>query len=173
MNNEEVKQNVSAIRGGDKTAFAELYSGLQTPLYTVIFRIIWDKALAEDILQDVFVKVFLSPPGPAVANPRAYIFRMARNLAIDGARKQTRHVSLEEIGDRAGRPAEDAAWRLDVEGALKKLPPPECQIVTLHVIGELKFREISALMEIPLSTVIWKYQKALSKLQIMITGGAL
>jgi len=171
VNNDELRISIQAIRGGDKSAFEELYKDMQTPIYTIIYRITWDKTMSEDILQDVFVKLFLSPPEPSVKNPRAYIFRIARNLAIDGMRKQTQHLSLDEIEDTVSQPMEDIALRTDIDDALKKLPPQECQIVTMHVIGGLKFREISEVMKIPLGTAVWKYQKAIGKLQKLITGG--
>ena len=174
MNNEELKLNMQAIRGGDRDAFEELFRGMQTPIFTVIFRITWDKPTSEEILQEVFVRLFLTPLEPSIKNPRAYIFQMARNLAIDGLRrKQTKHVSIYEYEaeDAVSQPMDDIAMRMDIDEALKKLPPQECQIVTLHIVGELKFREISEVLQVPLGTVLWKYQKAISKLQKMITGG--
>jgi len=171
VNNEELKLKMQAIRGGDRDAFEELYRDMQTPIYTVIFRITWDKPTSEDILQEVFVKLFLSPPEPSVKNLRAYIFQIARNLAIDGVRKETRHISLDEAEDVIGHPMDDIATKMDVDDAFKKLPPQECQIVTMRVVGELKFREISEALKIPFGTVVWKYQKAIGKLQKMIAGG--
>ena len=67
---------------------------------------------------------------------------------------------------------DDLSQKMDIEKAMKSLPAQENQIVSLHIIGELKFREISEIMNIPLGTVIWKYQKAISKLQ-KILGGSL
>ena len=173
MNNDEIRKRLHRIHNGEKTAFEELYKGLQTPIFTIIFRITWDKSLSEDMLQEVFVKLFLSPPEPSVKNPRAYIFQIARNLAIDSMRKQIPHISLDEIEDTVSQPTDDAELRMDIDDALKKLPLQECQIVTMHVVGELKFREISAMVKLPLGTVFWKYQKAIGKLQKMITGGSL
>ena len=171
MNSEELKVKLIAIRKGDKSAFEELYKEMQTPIYMIIFRITWDKPLSEDILQALFVKLFLSPPDPNIKNLRAYIFQMARNLAIDSVRKKTPHLSLDEISETVYQPLDDFSLRIDVETALKSLPMQECQIVTLRIIGELKFREISEAIEMPLGTVIWKYQKAIGKIQKMITGG--
>jgi len=77
VNNSELANTFCAIRNGDKNAFDELYQDLQTPIYTIIFRITWDKALSEDIMQNIFVKLFSSPPDSSVKNFRAYIFQMA------------------------------------------------------------------------------------------------
>lgn len=56
---------------------------------------------------------------------------------------------------------------------MKTLPLQECQIVSLHINGELKFREIADMMGIPLGTVLWKYQKALGRLRSILSGGAI
>ena len=170
MNNSELANTFCAIRNGDKNAFDELYQDLQTPIYTIIFRITWDKALSEDIMQNIFVKLFSSPPDSSVKNFRAYIFQMAHNQAINSMKEQSRHVSLDEICDTVHQPLDDYSLRMDVDYALKTLLAQECQVVILHVIGKLKFREISKIMDLPLGTVLWKYQKALSKLKKHISG---
>ena len=122
-------------------------------------------------MQEVFVKLFLSPPEPSIKNPRAYIFQMARNLAIDSIRKKSpQHISLDEIEDSIHQPLKDLSQKMDIENAMKSLPAQENQIVTLRIIGELKFREISEIMNLPLGTVIWKYQKAIGKLQKYLGG---
>ena len=172
VNNAELACTFDSIRGGGKAAFEALYNDMKTPVYTVIFRITRDDALSEDILQEVFVKLYTSPLGPSVKNPRAYMFQMARNLAFDGMKKQTRHVSLDDISNTLYQPQDDFS-RIDIEDALKSLPAPDCEIVTLHIIGELKFREIADIMGIPLGTALWKYRQAIGKLQKIISGGAL
>ena len=157
MNNAELACAFNSIRDGDKTAFEELYNDMKTPIYTVIFRITWDASLSEDILQEVFVKLYTSPLPPSIKNPRAYVFQMARNLAINST-KQARPISLDEISDTLHRPLDDFSLRMDIDDALKTLPAQECQIVTMHIIGALKFREISDIMQIPLGTALWKYK---------------
>jgi RNA polymerase sigma-70 factor (ECF subfamily) len=173
LNNAELTKQLNAIHDGNMAAFEELYDDLKVPVYTIINRIIWDESTAEDILQEVFIKLYRLSPEPLLKNPRAYIFQMARNLTIDNVRKQVSHLSLDEIEDTVSQPADDFSMRMDIEGAMKALPSQECQIVTLHIIGELKFREIAEIMNIPLGTALWKYQKAITKLQKIIAGGPL
>ena len=172
MNNTELACRFNSILSGDKMAFEEIYNDMKTPVYTIIFRITKDESLSEDILQEVFVKLFVSPLEPSIKNPRAYVFQMARNLAINGT-KQARHISLDDISNTMHQPLDDVSQRLDIDDALKALPAQECEIVTLHIIGELTFREISEIMGIPLGTALWKYRQAIGKLQKSISGGAL
>ena len=173
MNNAELACKFNSIRDGDKTAFEEIYNDMKTPVYTIIFRITRDEALSEDILQEIFVKLFVSPLEPSVKNFRAYVFQMARNLAINSMKSQARHVSLDEISNTVHQLLNDFSLRMDIDDALKALPAQECEIVTLHIIGELKFREISEIMQIPLGTALWKCRQAIGKLQKSISGGAL
>ena len=144
MNNDELAHKLNAVRNGDKIAFEEIYKDLQTPIFTIINRITWDRTISEDILQEVFVKLFLSPPYP-LNNPRAYIFQIARNLAIDSVRKQKQNISIDEISKTAHHPLDNFSQKMDIDNALKNLPAQECEIVTLHIIGSLTFREIAVL----------------------------
>jgi RNA polymerase sigma-70 factor (ECF subfamily) len=173
VNNNELTEKFHAIRNGDKAAFAELYQDMRVPIFTIISRITWDESVSEDVLQDVLVKLFLSPPEPSIKNPRAYIFQMAHNMAINNTKKQPQHISLDELSEAEHRLPDDFPLHMDIDDALKSLPSQECQIVILHVVGELKFREISEIMNIPLGTALWKYQKAIGKLQKIIAGGPL
>jgi len=171
VKNADIAIKISDMRKGtDSKSFEELYKDLKTPVYTIIFRITWNKALSEDILQEVFLKLYLSPPAAEVKNPRAYIFRIARNLAIDSVRKQGSHISLDEIGDAVHQPLDDIPLKMDIENALKALPEQERQLVTLHINADLKFREISEILDMPLGTALWKYRKAISKLQKYLGG---
>ena len=171
MNNSEIKRKLDAIRGGDNVAFEELYNDLKTPIYTIIYRITWDKSSSEDVMQEVFLKLYQSPLEPHIKNFRAYIFQIGRNLAIDSTRKQHPDISLDEIAETVHLPLDDYSIRMDIEDALKTLPAQECQIVTIHIIGELKFREISEIMKIPLGTVYERYKKAINNLKKIISGG--
>ena len=171
MSNSEIKRKLNAIRDGNNVAFEELYNDLKTPIYTIIFRITWDKSTSEDVMQEVFLKLYQSPLESRIKNLRAYIFQMARNLAIDSMRKQHTEISLDEVADTAHQPLDVYSLRMDIEDALRTLPSQECQIVTLHVIGGLKFREISEIMKIPLGTAFGKYQKAINSLKKIIVGG--
>jgi RNA polymerase sigma-70 factor (ECF subfamily) len=166
VNKQELRQKLLAMQNGDKIAFEEIYEQLKTPIYTIILRITQDNALSEDILQEVFLKLYRSPLKPQIENPRAYLFQMARNLAIDNVRKQQpRFADLESIENLAYLPTDDFSLRMDIDHAMKRLPLQERQIVSLHINGELKFREIANMMDIPLGTVLWKYQKAIKWLR--------
>lgn len=132
MNKDELQHKLLALQNGDRLAFEEIYTQLKTPVYTIILRIIQDKSLSEDILQDVFVKLYQSPPKPPIKNPRAYIFQMARNLAIDNVRKLPQFADLDSVENVMHLPTEDFSMKMDIDHVMKTLPLQECQIVTSY-----------------------------------------
>ena len=120
------------IANGDREAFSCVYQELKRPVYTICYRITGSKESAEDITHDVFVKLFMSPPAPSVQNIRAWIFRMARNLAIDALRKKAyiaeedESVVVEDAYSQAadpGNPPADAARLLQPSHPAAALQP--------------------------------------------------
>ena len=169
MKNTDLKMYISKIRDGDKDAFSEVYSELKKPVYTVSLRIVGDVSLAEDITQDVFVKLFLSPPPSSIRNPRAWIFKIARNLSIDALRK-AQSLSIEdtqpEICDESYRIAE----KVDLTRAFEILSIEERQIVTLHLNASLRFSDIADMMGLSLPAVYRRYKKAVKTLRDYLEG---
>ena len=92
----DLKEYFSRVQNGDKDAFARIYNELKQPVFTIACRIVQSKEIAEDVTQDVFVKLFISPPDSSIRNPRAWIFQMARNLAIDALRKK-QSIDLDDV----------------------------------------------------------------------------
>lgn len=171
MNDVELRQELEALRRGERDAFERIYRDMGTPVFTVILRITQDRAASEDILQEVFVKLFHAPPGPEVRKPRAYLLQTARNLAIDALRRQPRHEDIDAYRHLAREDPRGREERLDLERALGALSLPERQIVVLHVNGDLKFREIAEMLHVPLGTVLWRYRRAIGALRAMLSDG--
>ena len=170
MTNNQLRVRIQAVSAGDRTAFEEIYEELNRPMYTIILRITQEQSLAEDILQELFVKLFESPPVGA-SNPRAYLFQMARNLAIDGIRKRPQLANVDDFENLASSSDNDISERLTIENALKTLTLMENQILSLHINGNLTFKEISKIVNNPLGTVLWRYHKAIRQLRAYLSGG--
>lgn len=167
MTDKELQSRLFDISNGDISAFEEVYSDMKTPIMTVIMRIVQNRETAEDILQELFIKLYYSPPAD-ISKPRAYIFKTAGNLAVDHLRKNKHTVSFEDCEDTLYAPENDRSEKLDIERALEKLEERERQIVTLHINGGFKFREIAEILEMPLGTAVWRYQKAVKRLRELL-----
>ncbi len=172
MNENELRAAFARVRRGDREAFGEIYRDLSKPVFTVILRIVCQRESAEDVMQDVFVKLFVSPPDASVKNPRAWIFRMARNLAIDAIRKQhiTQMDELPEEWAGGNDEVKQANTRMDVEQAMLRLPQSERVIVALHIHGELGFAEIARMEGMSVAAVYRSYRRAIGRLREELGG---
>ena len=168
MTDQQLKTQLEALKTGDQQAFLKIYQELKTPVYTVLVRLTGDRLLSEDLLQEVFLRIYRQPP--EAEKPRAYVFRMARNLAIDALRQKQPCDPLEEHSLQADH---DPTVKLDLERAFARLTAGERQLVALHLSAGLTFREVASIVERPLGTVLWQYRKAIEKLRNTLDGGCL
>ncbi len=168
MTDQQLKTQLEALKTGDQQAFLKIYQELKTPVYTVLVRLTGDRLLSEDLLQEVFLRIYRQPP--EAEKPRAYVFRMARNLAIDALRQKQPCDPLEEHSLQADP---DPTIKLDLERAFARLTAGERQLVALHLSAGLTFREVASIVERPLGTVLWQYRKAIEKLRNTLDGGCL
>ncbi len=168
MTDKELSLKLKKVHEGDIKAFEDIYSDMKTPVMTVIMRVVQNRETAEDLFQEIFIKLYRSPP-INVSKPRAYIFKTAVNLAIDSLRAKEKTISLDECEGFMYADAPDSGVRLDIERALGKLDETKRRIVTLHINAGLKFREIAEITGIPLGTAIWKYNEAIKKLRELLS----
>lgn len=144
---------------GDKAAFARLVLRHQPRLVALVVRSVGDRSTAEDIVQEVFIRAWIHAPtwktrshGPS--SYRAWLARVAVNLAIDGFRKQRRTAPLDEIAEPADTaPLAEAAIVADeravrVRAAIAALPERQRLALSLTYDAELSNAEGAAAMEI-------------------------
>ena len=167
----DLKALFQGLRDGSADAFAGIYEALKQPVFTICWRIVQQKEMAEDLTHDVFLKLYTTPPASSVKNERAYIFQMARNLAIDALRK-CHDTSLEDTIIPVDSGMDDLDQNLDLEAAMAHLPADEREILTLHLNADLTFLQMSSILDISLAAVYRKYRKAIHTLQKLLNGGA-
>lgn len=156
----------------DREAFSEIYEILKQPVYTICLRILRNREAAEDVCHDLFVKLYLTPPEPSVHNLSAWVFRMARNLAIDALRRQQIR-SADALQDDEGSFCPDWDTRLDLEAAIGSLTLREREVLTLHINAELTFSQIAAITGDSLPSVYRTYRRSLKRLRQILNGGTL
>jgi RNA polymerase sigma-70 factor (ECF subfamily) len=160
------------IGEGDRDAFCELYSLTRSAVYSYALSLLHNESDAEDVMQDTYLKIrsaahLYRPQG----KPMAWILTIERNLCLMKFR-QRKTQSVIPIEDAANRidfsQIEDREDRIVLETALNSLSREECQIIVLHAVSGLKHREIGNLLEMPLSTVLSKYNRGIKKLQRLL-----
>ncbi len=165
---DQIQAIIKELKKRDYTSFDTFYHLTKNQVFYAIVSIIKDKDLAEDLMQDTYVK-FLEKIEQYKdgSNPYAYLSTIARNLAINLYNRRKKEIRSDEIIDSI--PYEEPPDNQeDIFKILDLLEQDEQEIVSLHVINDLKFREISKIIEKPLGTVLWIYNKAIKKLKAKV-----
>ena len=173
MDTHVLENLVLKISNGDLEALEGLYRDYRHAVFTYSLHLLRDRSQAEDNTQDVFLQIWSKASTYRTgSNPAAWIMRMTHNMAIDRYRRSTRLVCFEELPDNEslmGASDEDRiADRIDLQTVLGMLEPKDRQIVLLKAVAGLPLKSVSQLAELPLSTVHWRYRRALRLLSKLI-----
>ncbi len=134
------------------------YEQYKTGIFRYVLSITKDAYLAEDILQDTFVKVLSGAMGCAPGKEQAWLYRVARNLCFDQLRKRKREQQLPQ-------PPAASAASYEYIDLISSLSSKEQEIVTLKIVGGLTHREIGHVLGITPSAAQKQYQRAIAKLR--------
>ena len=158
-----------SVEPKDVDAQAALYGLMRTPVYAYALSILKNSHDAEDILHDAFIRVCQAASGYSFeGKPMAWIMTVTKRLCYGKLRRSSRMVELsEETWNRLGEEDETvtAEDRVTLYACMEKLSEEERQIVVMHAVADVKHREIAAVLDLPLSTVLAKYHRALKKLR--------
>lgn len=164
-----LEKSLHTIARGHNEAIGDIYEITKKAVYGYVLSIIKNAQDAEDILQETYVKVCLNADQyHSLGKPMAWIFTIARNLALMKIRSQRKITDIPEYEWEqiaSGNSEFQSDDRIVLKGALTKISDEESQIVMMHAIGGLKHREIAEMMDMPLATVLSKYNRATKKLQ--------
>lgn len=173
MSEEQFLQAMKLIVQKDKTGLKEIYEAYIGFIYHVVLDIVRNKENAEDITSEFFIRLWDKAEQYSPGNGhKAYLATIARNMAIDFIRKHKKENLTDEIeteesisSTQTVTPEHEVLESLAVNEALDRLKPIYRQIVSMKVLGEMTFKEIAAVLEIPMGTVTWNYQDAIKQLR--------
>jgi RNA polymerase sigma-70 factor, ECF subfamily len=154
---------LGAVARGDEAAFERLYGATRAKLYGVLLRILGRPALAEEVMEETYLKVWKMADqfDPATASPITWMVAMARNRAIDIVRKQG-DVSIDEEPEApepaAETPAPLARREMTVElkrllSCLGRLDPEKQRIVLLAYYSGWSRDHLASKLDIPVNTI--------------------
>lgn len=166
---------------GDAEAFETLVGLYEEKLFAFIARMIGDNHLAEDVFQQTFIKVAQKAAAfDGRASFSTWLFRIARNAAVDELRKRGRertHADPDK-GGMEGVPDPDALSPLEkltrdemaerVRRALERLPEPQREAFLLKEEGELDFGEIGLILGCGRETAKSRFRLAVCKLRELL-----
>lgn len=170
----ELQQLLIRVAGGERDALAELYRRTRTAVYGFALSYLKNAQDAQDLTQDVYVRVWdCAEQYRPTGSPMGWLLTVCRNLCLMRLRREKRNVALSEKEWDAVPAQEsdlDADERVLLQHALAALGEEERRVVLLHAVTGMKHREIAALLELPLATVLSKYHRALKKMRAYLEG---
>lgn len=178
------EQLLRLVGQGEVAAYEIFYDRHAQAVYSLLLRIVRDRAVADELLQETFWQVWRSAEsyrGSGAA--AAWLLRVARNRALDElrrqkARSQRQHVDLTEVegvahGSGSGATPPDLQRHLDqqqVQQALATLPDDQRACLELGYFDGLTHREIAEQLNLPAGTVKSRMRLALEKLERLLRG---
>lgn len=180
---------VARSREGDETAYRELIRRYERPVFSLIFRMVRDREIAEDLSQETFIKVL-----NAIGTYRpefkfsSWVFKIANNTAIDHLRRRELDtLSLEgsphaatpeameatalQLGTGVASPLDDVASRElggEIEAAINRLRPEYRSCILLRHVEGRAYEEIADILGLPLGTVKTYIHRARNELRVML-----
>lgn len=188
VSEEQFWDNMARMKAGDKEGLKAIYEAYMPYLYSFILQRIKNKEDAEDIVSELFLKLWRLAAGyEPKKGHKAWLTTIASNMAIDFLRKRKREEltdfsekdtaydsknqysqGLKQLNKEASKKRsteEEVVGNTSFAEMLGLLKEKEQQIVYLKMAGELTFKEISYLLKEPIGTVTWRYNVAIKKLR--------
>lgn len=166
-NDKVLEKCIKDIANGDSDALTLLYTITKASVYGFALSILKNMHEAEDVLHDVYIKIHDNASTyQDNGKPMAWILTITKNLSLMKLRKKKHSVDIDEIIEIIPSKCDRIAdARLLLTAAFKYISDEERNILTLHAVAGYKHREISKLLDIPLSTVLSKYNRAIKKIK--------
>ena len=166
---------VRKAQRGDPHAFTLIVRAYQVPVFNYVLRTVGDRGLAEDLTQEIFLRVFQSLPGFSFRSKfTTWLFQVARHRVLDELRareRRPRSIELDAVHtlsvvDAPVEQAEtiEALWR-----AVDRLGLDLKMALLLRDIAGFSYDEIAEILEITLATVKWRIYKAREEVHLMLT----
>lgn len=172
---EELRQILAKVTEGDEEAFRLLFDTYRPNIYTTALRITSDEWIAEDIVQDTFIKVWIKRTELlSIANFEGWLYTVARNVTLNLLKKDEHYkaYSQEEAKDallrfypEADYDLQDKEFKAVLKKAIDRLPPK--QQLTYKLIKEefLKRDQVALELNVSPETVKWNLEQAMKSIR--------
>lgn len=184
MTDSQFDESMVRMQHGDKEPLKNIYQDYIGFIYSIILSVVGIRENAEDLTADFFIKLWSQAekykPG---TGHKAWMSRIAHNMAIDFLRKRKRETLTDEMeatgedGAKSdGRKSiydsqvvnsveEEVITDMALAQALNMLSEDERVVINMKIMGDMTFKTIAEALGISMGTVTWRYQSALKKLR--------
>ena len=159
------------LKTNRKLGIEELYKNYSKLVFGVIYSILKNTDETEDVLQNVFVKIFkLDNEKLPTKSHLSWLYSVAKNETINYIKKHSKEKNYESLYEITDNDTEIEKV-LDKEyfnKLIENLPPKQQEILSLKIISNLSFREIANILDMKISTVQWHYYKSLNTIKLLL-----
>lgn len=173
INKQELHNIFKGIANKEEKEFNKLYEKYNKLVYGVSFSILKNKESSEDITQTVFTKIWnMNTNNLPTSNEASWLYSITKNETLNFLRKQKTTLNLEDIYyiNNDNNELNEIMEKDTFNRIITKLNEKEQEIVSLKILSNLSFREISQILNIPIGTVQWRYYKSLHTLETIISS---
>ena len=175
LENETLESILVRVSSGDNEAFKKIFDRYRPNIYTTGLRVTDDLCMAEDIVQDTFVKVWINRSSlPNLENFETWIYVLARNIALNIIKKRSQYkaYAIDEAKDALvrGFPAadyemQDKEFQNLLQRAIDRLPPKQKETYKLIKEQFLKRNEAATILHVSPETVKWNLDQAMKSVR--------
>ena len=171
MTQEKFADCINRIKNKDKSGLKDIYDEYLGYIYPIIYGIVNQKENAEDVTQDFFVKLYSMAETMELKDSQNVPIEESGQRAIDFVRKNSRSIAVDDFVEEGIEPVsndkveEAVIGDMTVTEALATLSEKERTVVSMKILSDMTFNEISEALQIPMGTVTWRYQEAIKKLR--------
>lgn len=161
------EQYIDKIIEKDNDAFRIVYEETKRGVFSIIISLVRNRTVTEDLMQDTYIKMVEKiQQYQRGRNFNAWLMQIAKNTAYDYLRKSKREM-LYDPQDQSyiHDSLKTKSKTYDVQDLLVSLDDNTKQIVLLRIVANMKFKEIAQIVDKPLGTILWIYNKALKSLK--------
>ena len=158
---------IDKYKAGDQKAFVELDTRFKRRVFSYCLKMIGNRETAEDLFQEIFVRVSTKRDSFISGSFSAWLFSIARNLCLNAIRDRVEHSSIDDITE--GQAGIVQAQEYDqtpelLKEAIEKLPDDLREVLVLRVYNEFSYEEIAEMTKTKLATVKVRIFRAKQKL---------
>lgn len=170
----DIELAVQNVQSGQEADYSYIVKYYENKIYTTVFRLVRQQDIAQDLVQEIFIKVFYNlHKYRAAGSFNAWLYRIVVNQCYDYLRKQPKQPVLEDIEFIEKQYPEKMILQKEqlhqLDQLLHQLDKTEYFILLLRYVNELRYDEISEVLQIPLNEVRNKLHRSKRKLRQLAT----
>lgn len=173
INKVELHEIFKELENNKNNNFNELYAQYSNLIYRIAFSILKNKENSEDVMQKVFLKIWKMDENNLPTNNEAsWLYSITKNEALNYIRANKNTLNIEELYYVSCEDKEinEMLDRDSYNRIIAGLNIEEQEIVSMKILSNLSFKEISQILNKPIGTVKWRYYKSINTLKILLSN---